>query len=52
VLLLLTLGLSILTFNRPRTNLLTWSVHPLVFALCMLLVLVFDRQHDGTGGGH
>jgi len=41
VLLLLTLIVSILTFNRPRTNMLMGSVHLLLFAIALLLV--FDR---------
>jgi Ca2+:H+ antiporter len=38
VLLALTLVVSMLTFNRPRTNLLMGSVHLLLFAVALLLV--------------
>jgi Ca2+:H+ antiporter len=41
VLLVLTLVVSILTFNRPRTNMLMGSVHLLLFAVALLLV--FDE---------
>jgi Ca2+:H+ antiporter len=41
VLLFLTLLMTIITFSRPRTNLLLGSVHLLVFAAA--LMLVFDR---------
>jgi Ca2+:H+ antiporter len=37
-LLLLTLAVSLLTFNRPRTNMLMGSVHLLLFAIALLLV--------------
>ncbi len=41
VLLVLTLVVSILTFNRPRTNMLMGAVHLLLFAAALLLV--FDE---------
>jgi Ca2+:H+ antiporter len=41
VLLILTLLVSMMTFSRPRTNLLMGSVHLLLFAVAA--VLIFDR---------
>jgi Ca2+:H+ antiporter len=41
VMLLLTLAVSVVTFARPRSNLLLGSVHLLLFASA--LALIFDR---------